>query len=80
MIQLTGRERLLLEAMQAARIRRERLGDQLDRHLTPEPGIPRAVDHTHSAGAEPPDDLVRTDARTGRECHGNAPNYRAGCT
>src|SRR6266540_4217247 len=79
MIQLTGRACLLLEAMQPARIHRERLGDQLDRHLAPEPWIPCAVDLAHAPGTQPSDDLVWTDVGTGRHCHGNAQDYRAGC-
>ena len=78
MIQLTGRARLLLEAMQPARILRERLGDQLDRHLAPEPWIPRAVDLAHAAGTKPSDDLIRTDAGTGRECHWERPGSWGG--
>ena len=65
MIELPGRARLLLEAMHAARIRRERLRDQLDRDVAPEPWIARAVDLAHAAGAEPADDLVGTDAYAG---------------
>ena len=65
-IELPGGARLLLEAMQPARVRRERLGDQLDRDLAPEPWIARAVDLAHAAGAEPADDLIGTDAGAGR--------------
>ena len=69
-IQLPGGARLLLEAMHAARIGRERLGDQLDRDVAPEAWIARAVDLAHAAGAEPADDLIRTDAGTGRDVMG----------
>ena len=57
MIELAGRARFLLEAMHAAGIRRERLRDQLDRHVAPETRITRAVHIAHPAGAEPAGDL-----------------------
>ena len=67
MVDLTGGARFLLEAMQPARVGGERFGDQLDRDVAPEPRIARAVDLAHAAGANPADDLVRTDARPGRD-------------
>ena len=79
-IELPGGARLLLEAMQPARIRRERLGDQLDRDVAPETRIARAVDLAHAAGAEPADDLVGTDRGAGRDGMRDAADHSAGRT
>ena len=48
----------LLEPRAAVRVRGERLGQNLDRHVAAEPGIPRAVDVAHPARPEQGDDLV----------------------
>ena len=76
-IELPGGARLLLEAMHPAGIGRERLGDQLDRDLAPQARIARAIDLAHAAGAKPADDLVRTDAGTGRDLSWDAPRIIA---
>ncbi len=63
------RARLELEAAQTLRIRREVLGEDLQRDVAFEPGVTRAVDLAHSARAERRDDLVRTEVEAARE-HG----------
>ena len=76
MIELPGGARLLLEPMHPAGIGRQRLGDQLDRHVATETRIARAVDVAHAAGAQPADDLVRTDPRAGRDARGRPGSWR----
>jgi hypothetical protein len=43
---------------------RKRLRQDLDRDEAIEPRVARAIDLSHSTGAEWGDDLVRTEART----------------
>ena len=69
-IELSGGARLLLEATQPAGVRRERVGDQLDRDLAPEPWIAGAVHLAHATRTQPADDLIGADARSRRKCHG----------
>ena len=58
-----GRPGLLLETLQARRIRRRLRRQHLDRHLATESRVPRAVHLPHPARAERREDLVRTQAR-----------------
>src|SRR5262249_21326524 len=44
----------------------------LDRHVAPEAGVPRAVDLSHAPGAERRKDLIRPEAVAGCESHGIA--------
>ncbi len=61
MIQDPGRPRFLLEATETVGILRKRRGQDLDRHLAPEPRITRSVDLSHSARAERREDFVRAE-------------------
>ncbi len=49
MIQRREGLRLALEARKAVAVARERVRQHLDRDVTREPGVPRAVDFTHAA-------------------------------
>ena len=55
--------RLALEACDTIGIERERVGDDLQRDVTTEFCIARAIDLAHAARAEGGDDLVRAEAR-----------------
>ena len=61
--------RLLLEAAQAVRVRRQVAGQDLDRDVAPEARVAGAVDLSHAARTEGRDDLVRTETHAGTECH-----------
>jgi hypothetical protein len=69
MIQGGQRPRLALEAGETLDIHRERAGENLQRHVAPEPRIPRAIHLAHSAGADRGDDLVRAETGTDRQSH-----------
>ena len=56
--------RLALEAAQAGRVTAERVGQPLDRHLTTQRGVERAVDAAHAAGAQQVEDLIAPDVLT----------------
>src|SRR5262245_30680300 len=47
----------------------ERGRDELERYVTTEPRVARAIDLSHAARAEPTDDLVRAKPRTGCQRH-----------
>jgi hypothetical protein len=57
---------LALEALQELLVLGERGGEDLDRDVPAEPGVARAPDFAHSAGAERRCDLVRSQALTRR--------------
>jgi len=57
------------EAVDGRAIAGQPLGDELDRHLTTEPRIARAIDLTHSARAERSQDLVRPELLAGGQSH-----------
>jgi hypothetical protein len=59
----SGRPRLLLEAAQAIGVGHRRPRQHLDRHLAPQPGVPRPVHLAHAPGPEQAADLVRPEAR-----------------
>src|SRR5262249_36175058 len=67
------RERLGLaaETRQPLRIARELGGGRLDRHLALEPPVPRAGRRPPAAAPERREDLVRADAATGGQWHGD---------
>ncbi len=67
MIELAGRSRLLLEAIDPAGIGRQRVRDQLDGHVAAQPGIARPIHDAHAAGAQPAEDLVVIDPGAGRD-------------
>jgi len=67
--QLRDADRLALEARERCRVVRERLGDHLDRNVTPEPRIAGTIDGAHAAGAERRDDFVATETRSGSQRH-----------
>jgi hypothetical protein len=82
MIEARDRPRLALEAGEAIGIARERLGQQLERNLTPEPRVLRPIQLAHAARAERRDDLVGSNAGAARHHHrGNLPQAatRATC-
>src|SRR6185295_19921375 len=58
MIELPRRARLALEAAEAVLVLGERLGQDLDRDVPLQPGVPGAVDLAHPARAEERLDLV----------------------
>ncbi len=68
-IQGPGRPRLLFEPPQPIRVLRQRLGQDLDRHLSPEPRVPRPVHLAHPARSEGRNDLVRTEPGPRRQGH-----------
>ncbi len=59
------------EPRQPIRIVHDRVGKDLDRDLTVEPGITRAVDLAHATRAERADDFVGAEARAAGEWHGS---------
>ena len=44
-------------------------GQHLDRHLAPEPRVPRAVDLSHASRSDRSQNLVRAQTESGRERH-----------
>jgi hypothetical protein len=68
-VQRRERARLSLESRQSFWICRICLRQHLDRDITTEPRIMRAIDLTHSAGAEGRHDLVRAEARSDGQSH-----------
>src|SRR5262252_2037447 len=69
MVQDSRRSRLLLEAAQPVRIRRDRGRKDLDRHLATEPRIFGLVDLSHSSCPERREDLVGPEPRPGDQRH-----------
>src|SRR5262249_58089252 len=69
MIESRGGPRLLLEALQPRRIRRQLRRQHLDRHLARETRVPRPVHLSHPPGAQRRQDLVRTEAGARRHGH-----------
>ena len=69
MIERRENLRFTTEASEAFRMVRD-LGQQdLERHVTIELGVMRAIHLAHPAGAEQGDDLVEAEARAGGEGH-----------
>src|SRR5262249_34279588 len=64
-IELAGGAGFLLESPDTAGIAGERTGDEFQRDVPIETMIACAIDLAHAAGAEPANDLVRPDPRTG---------------
>ena len=69
-VQRTQEAGLALEPRPPFLVARERIGKGLERHLSPEPRVPRPVHLPHSARANRRDDLVRAQAGPGCEGHG----------
>jgi hypothetical protein len=69
------RLRLALEPRERVRIARDRDRHHLDRHLSLQPRVPRAVNLPHPASAERRQDLVWAKPRTGFQGHGGR-DYR----
>src|SRR6185295_10527095 len=63
MVELARRAGLALEAAEAVLVLGERLGQDLDRDVPLQPGVPGAVDLAHPACAEEGVDLVWAQAR-----------------
>src|SRR5262249_30094036 len=61
--------RFALEARLPIRFKSKRSGQNLQRHVAVELGIPRAVDLTHSARAKRRHDFVDAEAYAGGESH-----------
>ena len=70
MIERSEEPCLVLQARAPLGARGELIGKDLQRDLSPEPGVASAKDQTHSAGAERTQDLVRTQALPGAKAHG----------
>ena len=64
---------LALEARKPVGIRGERLGKNLDRDVAAELRVLRPIDLSHPARAERREDLVRSEAGSGRQGHRVAP-------
>ena len=62
MVQRGERLRLALEPGEPLGILRERVGQDLDRHVATERRVARAIDLAHAAGAEGGEDFVRAEA------------------
>src|SRR5438132_3421373 len=69
MVQRGKRLGFALKSCEAVSVLRESLGQDLDRHLTPESRVRRPIHLSHAAGANGGDDLVRADARAVAERH-----------
>ena len=69
MIQCRQCPSLAVESSEAIGIRREELGQHLDRHITMELGIARAVYLTHAARPERGGDFVVTKPGASRQRH-----------
>jgi hypothetical protein len=54
--------RLVFEALEAVTIHEGLRRDDLERHLSREPRVARAVDLTHAPGAQEGNDLVRAES------------------
>src|SRR6187402_2613430 len=67
MVQRGQRSRLACETRHSFRVARERLRQDLDRHVPIQPGITRAKHRAHPAGAEFGEYFIRPEARTGSE-------------
>jgi len=64
------RLRLAREACESLRIVHERIGQNLDRDVAVQPGVPRPIHLAHPAGAYRRHDLVRAEACASRKSHG----------
>ena len=69
MVQRRGRAGLLLESMEAIGVGRERDRQDLDRHVTTQPRIARAVDVAHAARANERDDFIGAEPCAGGKTH-----------
>jgi hypothetical protein len=69
MVEARERLRFALEPLEPLLVRRELLGQDLDRDLAREPGVARAIDLPHRAGAERAQDLVACERLSGDEGH-----------
>jgi hypothetical protein len=65
--------RFSLKSPQALCIPGQGLGQDLDRHLTPQPRITRAIHFAHPARAQGRLNIVRTDLGARGEGHARAP-------
>ena len=64
-----GCVRFRFEALQPLGIDRERGRENLDRDVSAQAGITRAIDFAHPAGTEDADDFVRTKSGAGGQRH-----------
>jgi len=69
MVERRERTRLALESRQAFGVARDLLGQDLDRHVAPEPRIARAIDLAHPPRAQRRQDLVGAEPGSSRERH-----------
>ena len=70
MVQRGERAGLAVEAGEPLRVVGERLGEDLDRHITPEFGVASAIHLPHASRADPLEDVVRTQPRPHRQWQG----------
>ncbi len=70
MVQRGERPGFALEARQPVSVVRERLGEDLDRHIAPELGVARAIDLAHATRTDLGDNFIRAKTRPGSEPHG----------
>jgi hypothetical protein len=71
-VQRRQQVRLALETSEAVRVVGEQVWQDLYGDLAPEPHVTRPVDFSHASCAEGGQDLVRPEARTGRDGHDGA--------
>ncbi len=69
MIERRQHTRLALESGKAVGIGREGLRQDLERHIAPEPAVPRAIDLAHASRAKRGLDLVGAEAGAGGQAH-----------
>jgi hypothetical protein len=69
MIQRSENLRFPLEAREPIRIEREQFGQDLQRDITIELGVPRAIHLAHAARAKGASDFVRADSGAGSKAH-----------
>ncbi len=72
-VQDPGSPCLLLESAQPIHVGREGSRQNLDRDLSTQARVPRAVDLSHSSCSNRREDFVGAQTRAGGECHGNSP-------
>ena len=70
--------RFALESREAIGVAREHLGQDLDRDVTIELRVARAIDLAHAAGAEGREDFVRAESCAGLQCHGSSCSFCRG--
>jgi hypothetical protein len=70
MIQAAGRLRFQLKAPQTIRVGGERRRQYFDSDIAIETRVPRLIHFAHAARADGGDNLIRSQSRARRQCHG----------